>query len=271
MVNSDKRSLRRGKPAYALFLLSVFILLFLPVFLRPLATAATKKDAKKAPAAKAAPGKVDCLTCHRKLTKGKSVHQALSMGCPTCHVGINGLTYPHKITNKLAKGLSSEQPDLCYGCHDKAMFSKKNVHPAIGMGCTSCHNPHSSENDKLLKATPPKLCFTCHDEAGFTKKTVHPPVAAGECLTCHTPHASDEMALLRNKPVDVCLMCHGDIDHWPHFHSQTAAQRQDPTRPGKPFYCGSCHNPHSTDGPTLFRFKFRQQRDLCINCHHDKG
>ncbi|HSB33825.1 MAG TPA: cytochrome c3 family protein [Nitrospirota bacterium] len=260
MVNSDKRSVRRGKQAYALFLLSVCFLLFFPVFLRPLAAAA----AKKAPAKKAASTKVNCLTCHRKLTKGKSVHQALAMGCPTCHVGINSMTFPHKKTNALAKGLSSEQPDLCYGCHDPGMFSKKVVHPALGMGCTSCHDPHSSPNIKLLKSLPPSLCFTCHDNAGFTRKTVHPPVAAGECLTCHAPHASDEMALLPNKPVEVCLMCHGDVDHWPHFFSQTAAQRQDPTRPGKPFYCGSCHNPHSTTRPGLVKFNSEK---FCVHCH----
>jgi predicted CXXCH cytochrome family protein len=265
MGNSDKRTVRRGKPAYGLFLLSIFILLFYPVFLRPL-SAAKNGAAKKAPAEK-----VNCLTCHKKLTKGKSVHQALAMGCPACHVGINGMTFPHKKTNALAKGLSSEQPDLCYGCHDPGMFSKKNVHPALGMGCTNCHNPHSSPNLKLLKSLPPSLCFPCHDEAGFTKKTVHPPVAAGECLTCHAPHATDEMALLRDKPVEVCLMCHPDISHWPHFSSRTAQGRQDPTRPDKPFYCGSCHNPHSTDGPNLLRFNARSSKEFCVHCHKGKG
>jgi predicted CXXCH cytochrome family protein len=38
-------------------------------------------------------------------------------------------------------------------------------------------------------------------------------------------------------------------------------------RPGKPFYCGSCHNPHSTDSPLLFRFNAKSQTELCINCH----
>lgn len=255
-----------GKPAYTLFSLTIFILLFFPVFLRPLA-AAKKDAAKKSPAEK-----VDCLTCHKQLAKGKFVHQALAMGCPTCHVGISVKTFPHKKTNNLAKGLSSEQPDLCYGCHDPGPFSKKNVHPAVGMGCTNCHNPHSSKNAKLLKSKPPSLCFACHEKTGFARKTVHPPVAAGECMTCHTPHASDEMALLQNKPIEVCLMCHGDIDHWPHYRSfssrtDPSPERQDPTRPGKPFYCGSCHNPHSTDGPQLLKFKARSPKEFCQHCH----
>jgi predicted CXXCH cytochrome family protein len=243
-----------GKPAYALFFLTLFISVFLPVFLRSLV---------------AAEKKVNCLTCHKQLAKGKFVHQALAMGCPTCHGGINGRTFPHKKTNALAKGLSSEQPELCYGCHDPGMFSKKNVHPAVGMGCTSCHNPHSSKNAKLLKSKPPSLCFTCHDKTGFTKKTVHPPVAAGECLTCHAPHATDEMALLLNKPVEVCLMCHAGVSHWPHFSLGTAQEKErpDPVRPGKPFYCGSCHNPHSADGPALLKFKAQSSREFCTHCH----
>ena len=249
----------RGRLAHALFFLSV-LALFFTIFPRPLA-AARKDAAKKAPA-----DKVNCLTCHKQLTKGKSVHQALAMGCPTCHVGINGKTFPHKKTNTLPRGLSSEQPDLCYGCHDRGMFSKKVVHAAVGMGCTGCHDPHSSKNEKLLRSKLPSLCFTCHEEAGFTGKTVHSPVAAGECMTCHTPHASDEMALLRNKPLEVCLMCHGDIGHWPHYSAQ-APERQDPTRPGKPFYCGSCHNPHSTDGPRLLKFKAQSSKEFCLNCH----
>ncbi len=191
------------------------------------------------------------------------------MGCPACHSGINGRTVPHKKTNALAKGLSSEQPDLCYGCHDQGMFTRSNVHPAVGMGCTGCHFPHSSKNAKLLTSKPPALCFTCHDKAGFTKKDVHAPVASGDCTTCHDPHSAKEMALLVNKPVEVCLMCHGNITHWPHFSTGNAPppERQDPLRPGKPFYCGSCHNPHSSDSPLLFNFNARTTKELCLNCH----
>jgi predicted CXXCH cytochrome family protein len=243
----------RGKPVYALFLLSVFNILFFSVFL---CSPASAKE-------------INCLKCHRKLTKGKFVHHALDMGCPACHPGIDARTVPHKKTNALARGLSSEQPDLCYGCHDKGMFTKTDVHPAVSMGCTGCHNPHSSKNAKLLKTKPPALCFTCHDKAGFTRKTVHPPVASGECMTCHSPHSSDEMALLLKKPVDVCLSCHGNISHWPHYSPRIAGgtEPHDPMRPDKPFYCGSCHDPHSSDSPLLFRFNVRSEKELCLHCH----
>jgi len=212
------------------------------------------------PLAAASDKEIDCLKCHAKLKSGKVVHQALDMGCPTCHTGIDARTVPHKKTNKIARGLSGEQPDLCYGCHDKAMFSKK---------------------------------------------TVHPPVAGGMCLSCHSPHSSDQMALLLKAPLEVCLECHPDIPKKKHaiaaFSSAShpvglpkivikkgnkekaekevagkeAAEKEikeerilmDPSRPDKVFYCGSCHNPHSTPGPHLLRFNATSTMGLCSHCH----
>lgn len=247
----------------ALSALSVLVMLFFALLYCPRASAAD----------------IRCLTCHGKLTKGKSVHKAMNMGCPTCHAGIDARTVPHRKTNASAKGLTAEQPDLCYGCHAQEAFTRQDVHPAIGMGCLVCHNPHSSQNPRLLTAALPALCFSCHDKAPFTKKGVHAPVAAGGCMTCHTPHSSAEMGLLLKKPIDVCLQCHQDTPHGRHISSRRQhtdgqtevkpeeAEPQDPTRPGKPFYCGSCHDPHSSDTPLLFRFNAQSVTALCRNCH----
>ncbi len=241
---------------------------------------------------------IDCLKCHSKLTKGSVVHAAVSMGCTTCHSGIDAKTVPHKKNGAAGHGLSAAQPDLCYGCHAKEAFEKKHVHAALGMGCTSCHNPHSSNKAKLLLSDAPDLCFTCHDKALFSKKNVHAPVAGGMCLTCHTPHSSDEVALLANTPYDLCLTCHSEITKKPHAISgrghplgpikrpkpgkkkkKKAAQElasapsttpvMDPARPGREFYCGSCHEPHSTDSPKLFRFNTKSAMDICVNCHRN--
>ncbi len=227
----------------------------------------------------AAAAGVNCLKCHAKLTIGKSAHKALNMGCTTCHSGIDATTVPHKKKNALPKGLSSDQPELCFGCHDKTLFEKKVVHAAVGMGCTGCHNPHASKNQKLLTTGIPELCFSCHDKAGFSRPTVHPPAASGDCMTCHAPHASDWLALLRNKPIDVCLQCHPDAVHGVHISPEKQkriaeskglppdTEPEDPKRPGKPFYCGSCHEPHSSEGLQLFRFNAHSMQDLCVNCH----
>jgi predicted CXXCH cytochrome family protein len=243
---------------------------------------------------------IDCLKCHAKLKKDKVVHAALDLGCTVCHTDIDARTTPCKKTNEIERGLSASVPDLCYNCHDKSVYSKNNVHPAVSMGCTNCHNPHSSPNAKLLIMEPPELCFSCHDKAEFVKKTVHPALEIG-CTACHTPHSSDNIALLLRKPIEVCLECHPEIPNKPHAisgftmrshpvgvqkpvsalkivskalttaPSATARKQpkelQDPARPGRAFYCGSCHNPHSSSGPRLLRYDAQTAMDLCMHCH----
>ncbi len=222
----------------------------------------------------------DCVNCHGRLAKEKVVHAAVSMGCGSCHTGIDAGIVPHKKTGGFSKGLSSDPPELCYGCHDKSGFEKKNVHAAVGMGCTGCHNPHSSKNERLLVSLVPDLCFTCHDKSGFAGKTVHVPVAGGMCLGCHSPHSSDEYALLLKKTIDLCLDCHPNTAKKPHavagFSSQghptglvqeKAKELKDPVRPERPFSCASCHAPHSSAGPRLFRFNARSSMELCTKCH----
>ena len=269
---------------------------------------------------------VDCLSCHEAVAKGKDVHPAVGMGCTACHTGVDAAEVPHKMTGTVAKGLSADQPDLCYGCHDKTKFTRKVVHPALAMGCTACHNPHASKNEKLLNAElpdlcftchdktkfsgkfihapvgigmctachdphsspnpkllvsePPDLCFTCHEKKEFTKKNVHAPVAGGMCLSCHRPHASEHTSLLVKAPVEVCLECHPDVRRTPHAlagfsgrgHAIGEPKRgrkpvTDPARPGKVFYCGSCHNPHSSDSMKLFRYKANSSFGICQYCH----
>jgi DmsE family decaheme c-type cytochrome len=263
--------------------------------------------------------------CHEQLGKEKVAHAALQMGCPTCHGAVDAKDVPHKITGKAPKGLSGDQPDLCYNCHDRAKFTEKNVHAAIGMGCTGCHNPHSSKNAKLLKSDQPDLCYSCHDKAKFsgknvhaaismgctgchnphssksakllksdmpdicfnchdktvfTRKNVHMPVAGGMCMSCHKPHASDHTALLIKEPYPLCLDCHANVRKAPHAVAGFSAAghplggsrkwkkpADDPMRPGKRFYCGSCHDPHSSDSMKLFRYKAASSFELCAQCH----
>ncbi len=175
---------------------------------------------------------IDCLECHGDLAKGKSVHPAVSMGCDGCHTAVDAALIPHRIKNKLAKGLSMEQPGLCYGCHDKAVFTKKVVHGAIGMGCSICHNPHVSVDAASLLLQPVgKLCVTCHDKqasgkhvmAGYALGDDHPvwgkvdPTNSSRelsCISCHNPHSSSKLKLFANEtksPDSLCLMCHRKI------------------------------------------------------------
>lgn len=223
-----------------------------------------------------ASAQMDCTMCHGDLTSKKVVHAAAHMGCETCHSAIDASDIPHKKNNKIPKGLSSSEPDLCYACHDKSKFSQKNVHAAVAMGCSNCHNPHSTDNEKLLKLLLPDICYNCHDKAGFNKLNIHMPVAGGMCMSCHNPHSSDNLILLNKALNGVCVDCHADVIKKPH-----AIQRghllggdgklNDPVRKGKKFYCGSCHDPHSSNSIKLFRYEVEAPIKICAKCHAPEG
>lgn len=207
---------------------------------------------------KAAYGEVDCLMCHSDLAKKKTVHAAVQMGCPSCHSAIDAADIPHKKTNKIAKGLTSEPPELCYGCHDKTMFSKKTIHPALAMGCTSCHNPHSTDTAKLLVSDPPDLCFNCHDRKNFEGKVIHPPVMGGMCTSCHNPHSQDAAKLLVSEPPSLCFTCHDQKKFKDNFTHAPVGEGM----------CTGCHAPHKSDNEKLL---LSGLPELCFNCHDRAG
>ncbi|MDP2167022.1 MAG: cytochrome c3 family protein [Thermodesulfovibrionales bacterium] len=218
---------------------------------------------------------VDCNMCHPDLSQGAVVHPAIGMGCRSCHSGIDASETPHKMTTAFPKGLSSETADVCYSCHDKAKFYAPTIHAPVGIGiCTACHNPHRSENEKLLVASKQTICFNCHDTAKFTgKKTVHDPVKAGLCLECHTAHASNNEYLIVSKGNILCRKCHPRVEKEAHAvvgfkaAGHPVRGKSDPRRKGKTFECLSCHSPHTSDWGRLFRYKAENPYELCIYCH----
>lgn len=193
---------------------------------------------------------LECAKCHKHMANKKFVHAAIQMGCESCH------SEPHQKKSKFPKGLSSAMPDLCYGCHDKTKFSKKNIHaPVAGGMCSGCHDPHTSDNAKLLLAEGADLCFTCHDKKGFSgKKVVHSPVMGGMCSSCHTPHSSESEKLLLSAQPGLCFTCHDKSK----FESKIV---HSPVSGGM---CTSCHFAHQGDSDKLL---MAVQPDLCYNCH----
>lgn len=197
-----------------------------------------------------ADAQLECMKCHKHMTTKKFVHAAIQMGCESCH------SEPHQKNSKFPKGLSSATPDLCYGCHDKTKFSKKNIHaPVAGGMCSGCHDPHSSDNAKLLISQSSDLCYSCHDKKSFSgKKSIHSPVKGGMCSTCHVPHSSDIEKLLASAQPGLCFTCHNKAK----FESKVV---HSPVTGGM---CTSCHFPHQGDNDKLLT---GSQPDLCYNCH----
>lgn len=173
----------------------------------------------------------DCIGCHRDSTQGKVVHAAVHMGCVACHDETDAATVPHRV--------------------------------------------------KELKRRPAeRQCQACHDGQSFGGRFMHSPAVGGDCLACHAPHVSEHPGLLRKAGVTLCLDCHSEVKDSPHVVSGVFQSRHplgneargkpvpDPLRPGKPFYCASCHEPHSSDHAGLTRFDMSSSKTrYCEKCH----
>jgi predicted CXXCH cytochrome family protein len=123
------------------------------------------------------------------------------------------------------------------------------------MGCTACHNPHSTPAGRLLKAEGNDLCFTCHDKAQFGKKVVHAAIGMG-CTGCHVPHSSRNERLLIAAVPDVCMTC----------HDKTEFSKINVHPPVASGMCLSCHSPHSTDQVAMLH---KTPSELCVDCHEN--
>jgi predicted CXXCH cytochrome family protein len=193
-----------------------------------------------------------CTTasCHGPLLKHKTIHAATD-DCGSCHVTTSS---PHPQKGKKTFKLSAAVPGLCVGCHD-APGTKKVVHPPVKEGmCTTCHNPHASDEPKLLAKPMRELCQSCHTELANLKE-VHGPFSAGDCTACHAPHESDNKAFLVKEGEELCFGCHSDI--------QELLKKAD-VHPALQAGCTSCHNPHGSAHPKLLA---EEGVKLCAQCH----
>lgn len=175
-----------------------------------------------------------CLGCHKdkkeQLSKVTVKHGALERdkSCLNCH---------DAHMSQIAKNLTMEPMDLCLSCHDReykrdkgknvmnitAWLKDNTEHhgPIKQKDCSGCHDPHGSENFRILRNYYPetfykgfdienyKLCFSCHEKTvalneQTTKLTnfrngntnlhflhVNKAVKGRTCRACHETHASN--------------------------------------------------------------------------------
>ena len=53
--------------------------------------------------------------------------------------------------------------ELCAGCHTAYQGPFVFEHAAVEEGCNTCHNPHGTLANNLLKQNEPFVCLQCHE------------------------------------------------------------------------------------------------------------
>lgn len=102
-----------------------------------------------------------CLQCHLDVKASFMLpyaHQVLNgkMTCTDCHD-------PHKGSALKGGGTQIETAnDTCFQCHSQQRGPFVFPHDAVREGCTSCHSPHGSTNQKMLAERNNTLCLKCH-------------------------------------------------------------------------------------------------------------
>jgi len=158
--------------------------------------------------------------------------------------------------------LKTDVPGLCYQCHAEMMkkgLSDKYVHFPFKQGmCISCHNPHVSDTEGLLKDKVDSVCLGCHKGIRnlVRKSSVHGALKKGVCTDCHTPHSGKNRYLLVSKEERLCWNCHGSI--------KGQLKRPEVHAVFKEGKCSSCHDAHaSSEENQLIAAPAR----LCRSCH----
>ncbi|MGH7994732.1 MAG: cytochrome c3 family protein [Opitutaceae bacterium] len=122
-----------------------------------------------------------CFQCHLDKRGEFSLphsHPVLAgkVSCVDCHD-------PHRgdvVLGRSASSLASAN-DTCLRCHILQRGPFVFDHPAVREGCTTCHNPHGTTNDKMLIARNATLCLQCHYQA---------QTASGRILIGNVDHSS---------------------------------------------------------------------------------
>ncbi len=157
-----------------------------------------------------------------------------SVTCSTCHRA--GHREDRPFYRFLRGGPYRDRNDVCFQCHSKEEFAKRNPHKDINQlkGCEFCHAVRpvpGKDNAKTVKllADVVILCLRCHDYTPHPAAFQHtikldtewagkipaelPLNQNGEitCSTCHNPHIEEvENRKLRGgmTGMEICGQCH---------------------------------------------------------------
>jgi DmsE family decaheme c-type cytochrome len=194
-----------------------------------------------------------CQSCHNRsghdnFAGGK--HDARNVGCVTCHS-------VHAPKSEKAQLKTASVSETCVQCHRKEVSKvHKSSHMPVGekngnkMECTTCHNPHGTQNVKMLKegTSINEACASCHAEKRGPFLWEH-AVGRENCVTCHDPHGSNNERMLVAKLPMLCQRCHVHSRHPATVYDATQVTNKSNRIAGRS--CVNCHQMiHGSNHPT---------------------
>lgn len=194
-----------------------------------------------------------CTTCHNRGTHenwDSSKHNARNLTCTTCHS-------VHAFKSETSQLKTETIQETCQQCHRNEVNKvHRSSHMPVGdlngnkMECTSCHNPHGSDNVKMLKvgSSVNELCVSCHTEKRGPFLWDHAPVREN-CTTCHDPHGSNNERMLTAKLPMLCQRCHVSSRHPATMYDQKQINSFSTRVVGRA--CVNCHQMiHGSNHPS---------------------
>jgi predicted CXXCH cytochrome family protein len=162
------------------------------------------------------PGSQLCFMCHDgHLAVGKSVHPPVAKGqCTGCHA-VHGSPYRKilkaDMPTQLYRPFTTDAFPLCFSCHNPQLAAAQQTYSATnfrngdrnlhavhvnksgkGRSCKICHNPHASEQDRLINQKSPDF-----GSWGIPIFFTATPTGGGCSVGCHRTFRYD-----RVKPVE---------------------------------------------------------------------
>ncbi len=198
-----------------------------------------------------------CTTCHVRTEHDNwagSKHDSRNMSCTTCH----SVHESKSADGALKKASVSE---TCVQCHRKEVNKvHRSSHMPVREGkmeCTTCHNPHGSQNVKMLREgnSINEACATCHSEKRGPFLWEH-AVGRENCVTCHDPHGSNNERMLTSKVPMLCQKCHIHARHPATIYDQNQINNRSNRVTGRA--CVNCHQMvHGSNHPTSGKYFLR--------------
>ena len=105
---------------------------------------------------------------------------------------------PRLVERQAAQGRHDDRRELHVSCHAEKRGPFLWEHAPVAESCTTCHDPHGSNNERMLVAKPPFLCQRCH----VTSR--HPPTVYEGFVLQNSSNANKIFARS-------CVVCHQQI------------------------------------------------------------